>query len=359
MAVNLYFSMSYLGKPLTSGLFVAGKIQIFVAALLALLFGAGAELGAAHAPGGNKAAPEQNSADPLSSVVRIRAQILPDARTAATLGTSREGTGVVIDDKGLVLTIGYLVLEAAGIEVTGADGRTAPAQLVGYDFATGFGLVRSAWMPAAKAIELGDSSLLNETDLVLIATPDAISLAYVASRRMFAGYWEYLLERAIFTAPPRLDFGGAALIGRDGRLLGIGSLLVGDAAAPQIRSPGNMFVPIDLLKPILPDLIAQGRPKAPARPWLGVNLLEVEGQLVVTRVSPESPADEAGLRAGDIVAGIGADPVADLADFYRKVWARGTAGTEVPLKVVRDSRAREVTVRSIDRQQFLRVRPTY
>jgi len=351
------FSMACRDKPLAGRILIMSRTQVLIAALLALLVTA--ELGAGQAPSGNKPALEQARADPLSAVVRIRAKILPDARTAATLGTSREGAGVLIDDKGLVLTIGYLVIEAAGIEVMGADGRAAPAQLVGYDFATGFGLVRSAWMPAAKAIELGDSTLLNESDLVMIATPDAVSLAYVTSRRMFAGYWEYLLEEAIFTAPPRLDFGGAALIGRDGRLLGIGSLLVADAAAPQTRSPGNMFVPIDLLKPILPDLISQGRSKAPVRPWLGVNLVEVEGQLLVTRVSPESPADEAGLRAADIIVGVGADSVVDLADFYRKVWARGTAGIEVPLKVLRDSRSREIRVRSIDRQQFLRVKPTY
>lgn len=303
--------------------------------------------------------PEQARADPVSALVRIRAHILPDARTAPSLGLMREGTGVMIDPTGLVLTIGYLVLEASGIELMDGTGRTVPARLIGYDFGTGFAILRPALPLTAKPIELGDSSTLGESELVMIATRDAVSLAYVTSRRIFAGYWEYLLEDAIFTAPPRADFGGAALIGRDGRLLGIGSLFVGDAAAPQTRSPGNMFVPINALKPILPDLIANGRPRAPAQPWLGLNLLEFDGQVLVTRVSPESPAERVGVKVGDMIVAVGSDSVSDLADLYRKVWARGAAGTEVPLKLLRESRLWEVVVPTIDRLQYLRSNPTY
>jgi S1-C subfamily serine protease len=294
----------------------------------------------------------------LSAIVHVHANIVPDARSAETLGTRRSGTGVVIDD-GLVLTIGYLVMEAASIEVTSMDGRTLPANLVAYDPITGFGLVRSVLALNAKPLPLGDSSALAVADVALVATPNGYSLARVVSRRTFAGYWEYLLENAIFTAPPRSDFGGAALISKDGKLLGIGSLIVADAEQPRTRSPGNMFVPVDALKPILKDLLATGRTTGPARPWLGFNLAVVEDRVVVMRVSKDGPAEQAGLQPGDVIAAVGDRAVATLEDVYRAIWDRGAAGVKVPLRIARDARAFAVDVRSIDRVDHLRQRPTY
>jgi len=188
---------------------------------------------------------------------------------------------------------------------------------------------------------------------------DAPSLVYVVSRRPFSGNWEYLLDSAIFTYPPVLDWSGAPLIGPKGELLGIGSLIVPDAGAPGTQSPGNMFVPIDLLKPILDDLIAKGRPSGAARPWLGLNAEEVRGRLFVGRVSPDGPAARAGLNSGDIVLAVGNEEVSTLADFYRKLWGRGPAGTEVPLKVLQGARVADVRVRSIDRMEYFRPSRAY
>ena len=174
----------------------------------------------------------------------------------------------------------------------------------------------------------------------------------MVSRRLFTGNWEYLLESAIFTSPPVRDWSGAALIGRKGELLGIGSLVLPDAGSPGTRSPGNLFVPVDLLEPILEDLVARGRRSGPARPWLGVNAEHFMGRLYVARVSEGGPAEQAGIRTGDLVLGVGGEPVTNLAEFYRKLWASGAAGTEVPLRVLQGMEVRDVKVRSMDRLEY-------
>ena len=297
----------------------------------------------------------------LSAVVGVSAKIQANARSADSLGMERRGTGVLIRE-GYVLTIGYLVIEAEAIQVSGADGRTVPATLAGYDHASGFGLLRLVGPFSGKPLPLGDSAALAEREPAMVATAaarDAPSLVYVVSRRQFSGNWEYLLDSAIFTYPPVMDWSGAPLIGAKGELLGIGSLIVPDAGGPGTQSPGNMFVPVDLLKPILAELIAKGRRKGPARPWLGVNADEVRGRLFIARVSPEGPAERAGLRSGDIVLAVGNDEVTTLAEFYRRIWGRGAAGTEVPLKVLQGMRVRDITVRSIDRVEYFRPSKTY
>ena len=299
----------------------------------------------------------------VRAVVGLRAEIPADARTAGTLGTERSGNGVVIDSEGLVLTIGYLILEATAVEVFEPGGRTVAAKVIGYDHDSGLGLVRAMEPLAAKPLRLGTSSRLTQGDPVLAVSfggPRPLSPAYVASRRAFAGPWEYLLEDAIFTVPPHPLYGGAALIGADGRLVGIGSLAVGDAAAPGVQSPGNMFVPIDGLEPILGDLLAHGRP-ATSHPWLGAFTAENEGRLYITRVAAGGPAEEAGLKTGDIIIGIGGKRVKDMEDYFRKMWAQGDSGVDIPVNVLRAGSAEisieTVIVRSRNRYDWLKLDP--
>jgi serine protease Do len=330
------------------------EIKFLAALLLGISLGAPLRSGAQDKKG------EQED-ETLSAIVRVHSKILPDARTRAILGAQREGSGVLIRD-GFVLTIGYLALEADSIEVTGADGKAVPALLAGYDHASGFGVLKLLGPSPGKPLPLGDSGALRERLPAMVATfdgRDGVNLVYVVSRRPFIGSWEYLLESAIYTYPPVANWSGAALIGATGALLGIGSLIVPDAAAPGTPSPGNMFVPIDLVKPILEDLIAQGRAVGPPRPWLGLNAEEVRGRLIVMRVSPEGPAERAGLSAGDIVLGVAGEPVGSLADFYRKLWARGAAGTEVQLRVLQGAQVNELNLRSIDRIEYFRRKPVY
>jgi len=307
-------------------------------------------------------APAQDKAeDTLAAVIGVQAKIQANARSAETLGTQRRGTGVLIRDD-YVLTIGYLVTEAEAIHLTGADGRTVPATVAAYDHASGFALLHVVGSLNAKPLALGDSSSLAEREpgLVIPApSREAPTLVHVVSRRPFSGSWEYLLDSAIFTYPPVADWSGAPLIGARGDLLGIGSLIVPDAGAPGTQSPGNMFVPVDLLKPILEDLIADGRRRGPARPWLGVNADELRGHLFVSRVSPDGPAERAGLRAGDIVVAVGGEHVSTLAEFYRRIWGRGGAGVEVPIRVLQGAQLKEVSVRSIDRVDYYRASKTY
>ncbi len=304
---------------------------------------------------------KDEAAELLAAVVQVKAKILPNARSLATLGPQRQGSGVLVRD-GYVLTIGYLVIEAEAIEVVAMDGKAVPATLAAYDHASGFGLLKLIAPFPARPLPLGDSKALEEREPAMIATfggREGVSLVHVVSRRPFSGSWEYQLDSAIYTYPPVQNWSGAALIGGKGELLGIGSLIVPDAGGPGTQSPGNMFVPIDLLKPIFDDLVAKGRAPGPLRPWLGLNAEEARGHLFVSRVSPDGPADRAGLKSGDIVVGVAGEEVTTLADFYRKVWARGAAGVEVPLRVLQGMQMKEVTVRSIDRIEYFRQKPSY
>lgn len=293
------------------------------------------------------------------SVVKLRSKAFSGARSSRTLGSQREGTGVVLDAEGLVLTIGYLILEAETVELSTADGTSFPATVVGYDSTTGFGLLRSLRPLPITPVHLGQSAQITNRERVLIVGFDGVAPAVVVSRRPFVGYWEYLLEEAIYTAPATVNWSGAALLDREGKLLGIGSLSVNDALGSESQVPGNLFVPIDLLKPLMKDLIAYGKSAARPRPWLGVQSQEVQGNVIVTRVSPESPADVAAIRPGDVIIAIGGENIKGQADFYTRLWSHGAAGVEVRLDVLRAGKIQTITVTSSDREKYYRVKPTY
>jgi serine protease Do len=313
--------------------------------------------------GANAASAQKPSADELlAPVVRIKTVINPDARTTQNLGREREGSGIAIDDNGLILTIGYLMVEAHAAEVTTNDGRTLPANIVGYDHETGFGLLQAIAPLKVKPIAFGKSSVLAKDDVVIIASFGGAARAAparIVAKREFAGSWEYLLDEAIFTAPPHPAWSGAALISREGKLVGLGSLIVADAAGDGSGEPGNMFVPIDLLAPILGDLIADGRAARDPRPWIGVTTNEIYGRLVVSQVTAQGPAEKAGLRRGDIITGVGGTPTTSLPDLYRKIWARGVAGATVPLDFEREGDARHADVPSMNRLDHLKLKSTY
>jgi serine protease Do len=286
------------------------------------------------------------------AVVGITAEIPADARTAGILGTHREGSGIVIDPDGRIVTIGYLVLEAGEVSVTRYDGRTVAARVLGYDEDSGLALVQSDKPLELRPLALGDSGRLAVSDPVLILTRGGIEDAHTAqvvSRRTFAAYWEYLLERAIFTAPPRRDYAGAALLDQQLRLVGVGSLLVQNAAGPDVELPGNLFVPINRLKPVLADLIATGRPGGKPRPWLGISVAEQFGRVLVTRVTQGGPASEAGLQPGDLILEVAGHKVQGLEDFYRQLWALGPAGVAVPLRLLQRAELVRIAVHSGDR----------
>ena len=292
------------------------------------------------------------------AVVMLSIKAVPEARTADTLGAEREGTGIVIDAKrGLILTIGYLVLEAASILVMTRDGRIYPASVAGFDHASGFGLVRALSGIASAAVELGDSGSVHELHTTTVTAHGAAggnSTAAVVARRRFTGWWEYMIDEAIFTAPPRYEHSGAALLDEAGKLVGIASLWVSDALEVGAAFPGNMFVPIDLLKPLLEDLVATGRRRGPARPWLGVYSEQQEGHLFVSRTLPDSPAERAGLQRGDVILGIEGQSIGGQSDFYRKLWASGEAGCDVSLHVLHDKAVKQIVVRTADRMDYLR-----
>jgi len=301
------------------------------------------------------AAPGQET---LAAVVKIAAEIPSAGRTAEALGTYREGCGVVIGDDGLILTVGYLIVEAKAVAVRARDDAMVPATVVGYDHESGFGLVRANKPLGVTPMELGDSDELMEREPVVLASAGgsaAATGAYVVSRREFAGYWEYLLAQALFTTPPHDNWAGAALIGRDGRLGGIGSLMVNNTLAEDRPLPGNMFMPINALAAIMGDLLKHGKPLRPQRPWLGLFAGESLGRLVVTHISPDSPAERAGVRDGDVILGVAGEPVITLAAFMRRLWSLGDAGIELTLMLLSETAVREVTVRTASRLDYLQI----
>lgn len=295
----------------------------------------------------------------LSSVVGLKATVPDDAFTAEILGTERAGNGAVINNRGLVLTIGYLITEADSIWLTAADGRVVPATVVGYDQATGFGLVQALGRLDLPALKLGNSTDAALGERIVVAGAggrDGALAARVVARQEFAGYWEYVLDEAIFTAPAHPHWGGAAVIGSAGELIGIGSLQLEAAVAGKAGNTRhlNMIVPIDLLKPILDDMMTTGRAGGKPRPWLGLYATEVDDKVVVAGLASHGPAQQAGLRPGDIVTAVDGTPVGELAEFFRRVWAIGEAGVAVPLTIYRDRKSVEVAVISTDRGKLLK-----
>jgi S1-C subfamily serine protease len=298
----------------------------------------------------------------ISAVVKIKTHINPEGRTVQGLGRDREGTGILIDADGLILTIGYLMVEAYAAEVITNDGRTLPASIVGYDHETGFGLLRTIEPLKIKPFTLGKIADVKEKDVVVVASGGGASNvvpALVVSKREFVGNWEYLLDEAIYTSPPHPSWSGAALINREGKLIGVGSLIVGDAAGTKENNPGNVFVPIDRLAPILGDLLTEGRPSGPGRPWLGMNADDTHGRLMVGRVTPGGPADKAGVKRGDVIISVNGEATTSLPDFYRKVWSKGGAGAVIGLDVRNNNTMQHFDIQSINRLDHLKLKSTF
>jgi S1-C subfamily serine protease len=295
-------------------------------------------------------------ASALDSVVLLRSEIPDDAFTASILGTERAGNGVVIRDDGLVVTIGYLITEAESIWITTNRGTVVQGHALAYDQRTGLGLVLPLGSLGVKPLPRASASAVNVgTDVIVIGhggRPHSLK-ARIIAKREFAGYWEYVLDEALFTAPAHPQWGGAALVGPDGRLLGIGSLLVQESSGGKAVD-GNMFVPIELLVPILDELLTLGRTAAPPRAWLGIYTAEMDGHLVIGGLAPGGPAERAGVKLGDLVLEVGGQPVAGLAAMFRRIWSIGPAGSDVMLTLSRRGASSKVQVRSADRSDFLK-----
>jgi S1-C subfamily serine protease len=292
----------------------------------------------------------------FDAVVLVRAEVPEDAYSAATLGTERGGYGAVIREDGLVLTIGYLINEATQIWLTTNRGVVVPGYPLAYDQATGFGLIQPLGKLTVPHFQRGLAAEVKVGDAAFVIGHGgrAHSLrTRVIAKQEFAGYWEYVLDEALFTAPAHPQWGGAALLDALGNLIGTGSLLVQQEVGGEMIHV-NMSVPIDLLNPIFDSMLETGRSPHPPRPWLGMSTQDPGGKLVVARISPGSPASRAGVRVGDMVLGVGAARVQGLAEFFRAVWRLGNAGVEVPLTLSRGGDIIHVTVKSADRNDFLR-----
>jgi len=293
----------------------------------------------------------------LSAMVGVTSIVPADAHTAEILGTERVGHGVLIRNDGVVLTIGYLIAEAETIWITLSDGQVVPGHVVAYDHETGFGLLQALARLDVPVLPLGQSEKAQVGDRVVVAGAggrQAAIAARIIAKQEFAGYWEYLIEEAIFTAPSHPNWGGTALIGSGGTLLGIGSLHLQQTQGGKAALDVNMMVPIDIFKPVFEDLMTLGRPGHSPRPWLGIYTTEIGNRLIIAAIASHGPARGADLAVGDILMGVAGHETNDLTTLYRGVWALGDAGVEVPLLVHRNGRTFEVTVRSGDRNDYLK-----
>ena len=328
--------------------------SVFVGGLITLL-----AWGSAGASGSGLEVQSRALQRASDAVVGLTAKAVEDARSSATLGAQRQGSGVVISADGLVLTIGYLILEAEDVEIATDDGRQLPARVVAYDLATGFGLVQALVPIKLEPVPLGDAAGLTEQSPMVVVSggqTGAVSMARLLSRRPFSGNWEYHIEGAIFTAPARRDHSGAGLFNDRGELIGIGSLWVADALGmPGVpRLQGNMFVPVDLLKPVLQDMRARGVGPDSQRAWLGLQAGETPAGLRVLRVNEDSPADVAGLEAGDTIVTIDGLEVRTLEALWKRLWSGGPPERDVQLQVLRQGRPLAFTVHSVDRMKALK-----
>ncbi len=297
-----------------------------------------------------------------AAVVGIRVGVAADAASAETLGKERSGSGVVIGPDGLILTIGYLMMEAQSIQITTQDNKTLPAQAVAYDLATGFGLVRPLLpLRGVEPVSLGSLKDLQPGTALMAATgaqgngdDGDVTMTQLVSKRAFSGYWEYHIDAAAFTSPPIGNHSGAPLFNQKGELVGIGSLYVTDALGGNRRMPGNMFVPVDLLKPILGELQQTGATKVSRRPWVGVSSTEQGGRVQIVRVSKEGPAQRAGLEPGDLVLAVDGNKVATLEEFYKKLWDRARPDAEVSLTVLQGADIKTIVLKPVDRMSTMR-----
>lgn len=313
------------------------------------------------APAGATAPSNQAVIDALTkahaSVVGVQVTATPGSRSAESLGARRAGSGVVIGPDGLVLTIGYLMLEAETIQIVTQDNRTLPARPVAYDLATGFGLLRPLLpLRGLSPVPLGSQAELKEGEPLMAAIggqDGGVAITQLVSKRAFSGYWEYHIESALFTSPPIANHSGAPLFNQRGELLGIGSLMVSNTGTEPGGRPGNMFVPVDLLKPILAEMQQTGSSKQSRRPWLGLTSAEAGGQVRVVRVNKDSPAEAAGLRGGDVVLAVDGAQVASLEQFYKKVWAAPTPDAEIRVTVRQGGEVKTITIKAVDRMSTM------
>ncbi|RZL85840.1 MAG: serine protease [Variovorax sp.] len=294
------------------------------------------------------------------AVVALRVTATEGATSAESLGQRRVGSGVVIGPDGLILTIGYLLLEAETIEVITQDDRTLPARQVAYDLATGFGLLQPLVpLRGIEPVPMANVAALTPGEPLLVATGSnsgtEVGFTRLVGTRPFSGYWEYHIEAAVFTSPPVANHSGASLFNRNGELVGVGSLFVMEAAGADRMLPGNMFVPVELLGPVLAEMRSTGRTRASIRPWLGVSSSERDGHVQIVRVDRAGPALAAGLRPGDVVLAINGIEITTLEAFYKQLWTLPTPDAEVELTVQQGEESpRKVRVQAMDRMKTLR-----
>ena len=324
----------------------------------------GTNLGLARAATPEPAA-AQATIDALSkanaAVVGVRVNVAQGARSAETLGQKRSGSGVVIGPDGLILTIGYLMLEAQTIQIVTQDNKTLPAKAVAYDLATGFGLIKPLLpLNGVQPVALGSHNALAPGEPLMAATGAQatgeeadVSMTQMVSKRAFSGYWEYHLDSAVFTSPPIGNHSGASLFNQRGELIGIGSLFVTDAMGGNRRLPGNMFVPVDLLKPILAEMQQTGSTKSSRRPWVGLTSSEQGGRVQIVRVNKDGPAQAAGLEAGDFVLAVDGAKVATLEAFYKNLWAHAQPDDEIILTVLQGAEVKTIKVKAVDRMSTM------
>jgi S1-C subfamily serine protease len=288
----------------------------------------------------------------IPAVVGIHSKIPLDRPSVLTLGPLRWGSGVIYDPQGYILTVGYIVSDAAEIQVSLQDGRTVPARLVGVDAQSGIGVIKMEGEGPWPAAPLGDSTraAVGDTTATLGVDSDkklVVTQGSIQEIKRFAGYWEYMIDRALIVAPYNPSFGGSPLVNGRGEVIGVTSLRLGET--PQV----NLAIPIEYFIAVREELLAKGGlPSRPPRPWIGVYTVPTPQGLIVAGGSPTGPAAEAGFQRGDVIVRLNGQSVEGQEDFYQKLW-QTKVGDEIAIVVLRENKFEILKLKTVDRQRAM------
>ena len=286
----------------------------------------------------------------LAVTAHVNARIPQSHSSAEILGTERMGSAVVVDPRGLVLTVNYVVMGARRLRITLSDGRRASAEIAAQDFESGLALLR-VQADALPVAPLGSSETLDRGAPVFAIgsvgpRERRVASGIVTDLGPFDAYCEYLLDRGIVSTATNPGFGGGPLFDMRGSVVGIVSLNLNEIGRQ------SLAIPIECYTEHRAEFLRFGRVVSrPRRAWIGVFPHPVQEGLVVAGLVPKGPGDRGGLREGDVILRVDDEEVETRPALYAALW-RHRPGERVVLDVVRENRLHRVEVIGEDRAEF-------
>jgi S1-C subfamily serine protease len=286
----------------------------------------------------------------VPATVAVAVEVPETHPSAAILGTERLGTGVVVDRAGLLLTVNYVVIGASSVEVTLLDETRVDGRVVAHDFASGLAVIEISAHGLA-ALDLCPSSALGVgQDIFIVAAAGEnkrrANSGMITSIAPFDAYWDYSLDRAITTTAMNPGLGGAPLLDSHGRVAGIASLDLNEIGR------FTLAIPVDDFLTHRNELLQHGRRVSrPARAWVGLYCYTFRDHVVIAGVLPGTPAEQAGLAAGDVVLTVDGQTIANRHELYSALWLH-RPGDVLEFRVFRNNAVKRLAVPSGDAEKF-------